>query len=61
MVFVQNMPVDPMNRNAQFELVAYWSAAFTGVSARRDQSNLRLCRPSARTADVPFATLACWL
>jgi hypothetical protein len=43
-----------MNRNAQFEPVAYWSAAvarsngsrtdftFTGVSARRDQSNLPL-------------------
>jgi hypothetical protein len=27
MVFVQNMPVDPMNRNAQFEPVAYWIAA----------------------------------
>jgi len=35
MVFVQNMPVDPMNRNAQFEPVAYWSAAVATSNGSR--------------------------
>jgi hypothetical protein len=54
MVFVQNMPVDPMNRNAQFEPVAYWSAAVAPRERIAYLTSLYRCLSAPRSVQFAF-------